>query len=251
MEWFYYGCEFVNSAVKMWFTLQIFAWLFEPKWELREERRIQAAAIVLLAALNTYNNSLGSGLFSNTMLVILDCVIGLLGTVLYVASFWYTASISLTIWLTMALLDFFLLSLLYVFLSSMGMQPDIFVDASVYRGVYLLLFAAVLGWISGKSQGWIRRNAAEWKKAWKRQQGWLCVFLVLLVVCMVYFQRIYKSLVTEHFWLRWVLFILAVVFSGMTFKLYRIRQKEKERNRLLQLQLELLEKNYQELWLMQ
>lgn len=72
--------------------------------------------------------------------------------------------------------------------------------------------------------------------------GWFLV--VPLFVCTVYFQRIYKQLVSERLVYRWWMFLLGGMLLGLAALAYIVVHKERERYWLLQQKTEMLEYNY-------
>ena len=209
----YYGCEFVATAVKVWLVLQLFACLHDPKMEIKTEQIIWGVATVLLAGLNTYNNSLGFGLFSNSMTFFLSVIISMLGVLLYEARFirvWYESFVFLVL---SALIDFFILALLSVVFQQVEVPTGLLLRAGIFRGIYLLIFSGVLLCATNKIIYWIQKNRQLWKGYWRSRTLVLAAIVIGLFFCMVYFQRIYKLLLSPNYLLLMIFFLMALAFG--------------------------------------
>ncbi len=243
----YYVCEFAAMAVKIWLILQLFACLHDPKMELRTEHIVWGMAIIILSGLNTYNNSLGFGLFSNNMTLILSILISLFGIVLYEVKFtrvWYESFVFLVL---TALIDFFLLALLCTVLQHIDVQFDLLLTVSIFRGMYLLVFSGILFRVTKRIIYEIQKNRQLWKGYWQNRSSWLVAILIGLIFCMVYFQRIYKLLLSPSYLLWMVFFLMALVFGGILFIACLTKKKIESRERAQQLKLEIMEKKYCEM----
>ncbi len=216
-EIIYYGCEFVATAVKLWAAFQILSCLHDPKTESATEKLVCGVGVILLSGLNTYNSSTGAGLFSNNMLFFLSVIVGVFGIILYESKFiriWYESLIFLIL---TALLDFFVLALLCSMFQQTTEWADGFVTAGLCRGIYLLVFSAFLVWAVRRIARWLQANRQLWKGYWKNRGIWVFAIVVSLSMCMIYFQRIYKLLLSPGYYL-WM--VLCVMNQLLLFFLY-------------------------------
>lgn len=236
----YFCCDFLYTATTVWFMLVLTGAVWKPKVGRRVQKMIWAAAVIVVAGLNTANNSMISVLFSKLFLMINMLLVSLAGTVVCRRRYRDVLCLIYLCWSTLALADFFFQTLVYTIREDMGLQPDILLTATVPRGIYLLLWAAVLLAAVRYMRRWGNGMQVEISRYLKR--GW---FLVpSLFVCTVYFQRIYRQAGLERLMYRWWLFLLGgtlLVLAGLA---YIIIQRERERYWLLQQKAEMLEYDY-------
>lgn len=246
-EIIYYGCEFVATAVKLWAAFQILSCLHDPKTESATEKLVCGVGVILLSGLNTYNSSTGAGLFSNNMLFFLSVIVGVFGIILYESKFiriWYESLIFLIL---TALLDFFVLALLCSMFQQTTEWADGFVTAGLCRGIYLLVFSAFLVWAVRRIARWLQANRQLWKGYWKNRGIWVFAIVVSLSMCMIYFQRIYKLLLSPGYYLWMALFVMSSALCIVFAVVYLTWKKIREREEAEHLKLTLMEKKYHEL----
>lgn len=245
-ETIYYICEFVATLAKMWAVFQILSCLHDPKTEFITERIIWITVAILLSGISTYNSSLGAVLFSNNMLFFLSVIVGVSGKVLYDSKFmqvWYESLIFLIL---TALLDFFVLALCSIFQQKTEWVGRL-LTVGVCRGMYLLAFSAVLLWATKRITRWLQMNRQLWKGYWKNRAVWVFVIVAGLSMCMLYFQRIYKLLLSPGYLLWMVLFTMSFVLCIVLAVASLTWKKIKEREKAEQLKLALMEKKYHEI----
>ncbi|MCM1541443.1 MAG: GHKL domain-containing protein [Blautia sp.] len=122
-----------------------------------------------------------------------------------------------------------------------GLPTDIFLTVTSYRSVYLLLCAVLLYMVVRSVRSRVKGcNAGKYLK-W----GWFLVPLFL--VCEIYFQRVYKLLISERVIQRWWLFLMGSLLAALAFGAYAVIQKERENGRLLKMKMDMLEGDYAEL----
>ncbi len=240
---FYYCCDFMYTAVRIWGTMQLMGAVSEPKWGKRIQYAIWAAVIIMVAGLNTCNNSMISVLFSNNFMMIIVLLLSLVSGATYYCGYRNAFCIIFLQWTGLALADFFVQTIAYVILADVGKAADIFLTATLYRGIYLLLctiFLCVAEWF-----------VCRWMKGKESVIGinlkWKWLLVPPLFLCMVYFQRIYLLLVSEQMMRSWWLFLSGNILMILIFTGYFFIQKEKERSRLQQLKLDMMEYDYRAL----
>lgn len=247
MEGFYYGCDFIFTAVRLGLIFRLLSCMYDPRRELFTERIIQGLAVVSLAALNAWNDFLGPGLFSNLFLVIIAALLSLFGIVLYELRFLRVFYISFVFMALVALADFFFLSLAYMGLRGLGKTADVLMVVGVYRGIYLLILSGTVLCVTEKFRRWLRKNRYLWKSYWENRKIGKLLILLILGSSMFYFQRVYILLVSESYMLLMVLFILSAAFGTVLAIGHQARRRMEEKERQQQFRLQLIEKNYQEM----
>lgn len=247
MEQFYYICEFVHAAVKIWLTLYMLSALSLPRYDSRVERIVRVLVTVLAAIMNTYNNSLENGLFSNLMTVVIIGVVNIVAGILYRGHWGERISFSCWIWFGTAMLDFLVLTIVWCLTEVFNCSPEVWVTVSGYRGGYLLIKALLLLWGGIFLRRILVKYLQEWRSIWAGYKKELISGVILLAACIVYFQRIYKQLVTDVYVRYWILLLLsAIIVTGVCLLLWLVH-KIKARNALQQQKIQMLETDYQEL----
>ena len=237
---FYYCCDFLYTASAAWFMLTLAGAIWKPKAEGRAQKIIWAVTVILVAGINTANNSMITVLFSSAFLMINMLLVSLASVLICRCKFRYAFCLIYLSWSTLALADFFLQTLTYTIREEMGVQPDILLAATVPRGIYLLMWVTVLLMLLRVVHRQGKGMQVEISRHLK--MGWFLV--VPLFVCTAYFQRIYKQMVSEWLVYRWWLFLLGGMLLGLAILAYKIVHKEREQYWLLQQKTEMLEYNY-------
>lgn len=237
---FYYCCDFLYTAAAAWFMLTLASAVWKPKVEGRVRKIIWVATVIVAASFITINNVVVSVLFSKSALLINILLVSLISTLVCRCRYQDAFCLIYLSWSTLALFDFFLQTLVYTIREDMGLQPDILLSAIVPRGIYLLMWVTVLLMLLRIVRRQGKGMQIEIPKHLK--MGWLLV--MPLFVCTVYFQRIYKQLVSERLVYHWWLFLLGGMLLGLATLAYIVVHKERERYWLLQQKTEMLEYNY-------
>ena len=240
MKGFYYICDFLNTAVQIWFVLQLANGLFDAKVTGKRLYIGQAAVIGMVAFFKCTNDVLYKVLFSNGMLVLMALLVAIGGKLLYESR--YIDAFCYNIWgfTLLALIDFFVQTAVYQVLKEQGRQTDILLSSSTERGCYLLVFAVLLIPVGIKAGSWL----ARWRGTvfqYRRQGGLL---LIPMFICMVYFQNIYLFYDSEQLLGSWRLFVQGGALFCILFWIYRVKNRTDEENRILQMKVEMLESNY-------
>ena len=113
MKGFYYICDFLNTAVQIWFVLQLANGLFDAKVTGKRLYIGQAAVIGMVAFFKCTNDVLYKVLFSNGMLVLMALLVAIGGKLLYESR--YIDAFCYNIWgfTLLALIDFFVQTAVY------------------------------------------------------------------------------------------------------------------------------------------
>lgn len=244
MEIFYFACDFLFTAVKSYITLQIVKTLSDTKWSPIVENLAEIVTVFVIASLNTYNHMLvPNALFSNNMLMLLIFIQIIICFVLYRCKKGIIAGIIFYAWVGMALFDFFIQALIYSILNDCGKMPRIFLQVGIYRGLYLIVASGIVLWAGYCIKRWLKTNIQDMN--WNSKLAG--ILPIPMLVCMVYFQRIYKLDVSEQFMGHCWIFILGVILLLLLEQMRVIKQREEEKNYFQEQKMALLEKNYEAL----
>ena len=131
---FYFGCDFLNTAAKVWGTMQLMELISNPKWGRRIHDVVWAAVIIVVAGLNTYNNCISVTLFSNNVMMTIVLLLSLVSGVTYGCRYRDSFCINLLLWTGLALVDFFVQTMAYAALDALGAETNTFLTATLFRG---------------------------------------------------------------------------------------------------------------------
>lgn len=240
MEKFYYICDFLNTAVQIWFVLQLADGLFEAKAAGKRLFIGQAALIGAVAVFKCGNDVLYKVLFSNGMLIAMAFLVAAGGKLLYEAR-WVDA-ICLHLWgfTLLALMDFFVQTAVYQVLKEQGRQTDVLLSFGGWRGGYLLVSVLPLLLVGRKVRDWL----IKWRKRVHQYRKQGIILLVPMIVCFVYFQKIYIYKGSEDLLDHWGSFILGIILLLVLFWIYTVKRGIDEENRTQQVKIAMLERNY-------
>lgn len=240
---FHFVCDFLYTAVRIWGTWQLMDVISKPKWGRKMHNNVWTAVILILSGFNAYNNSVIRALFSNGSMMLIVLLLSFLSGMTYDCKFRNAFCMIFLLWTGLALADFFFQTIACIVLTDMGSEADVFLTATVYRCVYLLLCAVFLYAAVRFVCRWAKGKGREIGRSLK--WGW---FLVpLLFLCMVYFQRVYKLLISEQVIHRWWLFLAGILLAISIFGGCLLIQRGKERGRMLKLRMDMMEGDYREL----
>ncbi len=242
MKEFYFVCEFIWVAAKVWMTFELLSSLTERRRGYRTDRIARGCSVLAVAGFDIFNRLTTTTLFSNLLLVLFCVVLGLVGSFLYRMGFLRSFTISYLFWILIAYIDFFIQSLFYIVLVEAMNQRDAFLQVSVTRGIYLLVYTLVVIGI-GK---WLCKRLPVIYDTVKHK--------VLIGICstvgtfwlMIYLQRVYLLEVSVEYMGVWELIILVSVFSVAALAAYFIRQRYEQEKELLQVKTDALWDSYQQ-----
>lgn len=240
---FYYLCDYINTAIKIWVALQVVDGIFEARRSKKQMFLGRAAAITLAAAFQVINEIYMNAQFSNTLLLLTVFINAMICVFLYECSFLNAIWPNLLAGISFALIDFFILTCTYLSADWFGGRRDILLSAGVWRSWYLLVYAMVVLPVGRMLKIWLvgkRQEILEYQKK-------ALVFGIFLLPCMVYFQRIYLQETVDALFHWWWFFILGILLVVLAFCLNAVRQKAEEEGRIQQIKIHMLEENYQAL----
>lgn len=243
MRGFYFGCEFIYMAIQIWVFFGLIASISEPKRERRTELLVKLFSAVLLAVLNTYNNSISPALFSNSMLLLLMAFVVFISGQLFQCKRHERFLVCFIFFVSIAIGDFFMQTTMYFALEALNLPENLMISANVYRGIYLLIYAIGVLWWGKKLERWLITRSIDSL----RFHGGNIVLIPMLALCMIYFQRIYKLDVSEKFMSHWWVFALSIALMIIIVWAKNIKREDDEQLRILNLKTEMWEDGYQNL----
>ena len=238
---FYFCCEFLLTAVKVWVTLRLAGAVWEPRVDERKRRITYAFSVFLIAGISTYNNMIISVLFSKAFLLLIIFWMSWIIRYLYCCRYADSFCLGYILWMMMALVDLFIQALIYTILDFTGLQRDIFLKVSVPRAVYQLLGMALLLCVTKL----MCQLVWQWRWEIEHCLRWVWLLVLPLFFCVMYFQRIYLTMFLEMLIYNWWLFLLGSVLIVVSFLAYMVILHVGESSRSLQQKMEAIESEYQ------
>lgn len=242
-EIFYFICDFLHTVVRIWTTWQMMETVSKPKWGKKERIAVWTVMNLVLSGFNAYNDSVIRSLFSNGSMLIIVLLLSFLSGMAYDCRYRDAFCIIFLLWTGLALADFFFQTITSTVLADMGAETDIFLTATIYRSAYLLLCTVLLY----AAVCFLCRRAKGKSCEIGRYLRWGWFLVPPLALCMVYFQRVYKLLVSEQMMRRWWLFLAGNLLLVLIFGGCLLIQKGNERSRMLRLRMDMMEGDYLEL----
>ena len=234
----YFFCDFLYTAVRIWGVWYLIRTISTPRK--KQERIIWGILIFIIAGLDTYNHSVISVLFSNSFMVIIILLLTVLGGITYKIRFFDSFGVVYFLWIGSVLADFLFQTYANIFLSDLNLPNTVFLETTIYRGIYLILCSVVFIFVMRILSRFIKKYSNDLKKYSK----WCNFFMPILGFYMVYFQRVYKLLVSEQIKRQWIIFLISLSFIVLVFVWNYIFWKEREKNRILCLERDLLQNDY-------
>lgn len=234
---FFYSCDFIFELVKYWLTFRLIEAVAKPRRKVRTERIVQGLTAVVLSGLSIYNISLERYVFSNNIMWFIGFL--MLPVVLWLYRIqWFDGSFHICFfWTVLAIIDFFVQSLSFLFLNFLKLDADILMQISWQRGIYLLLFTLAFF----RAKNWISRCMTAIYPIKKR---WKLLLLGLITPIMIYFQQIYLRILTERYLTSWFFFWMGLALCLAIGAIYIQRTKMQENDKLMNLKMHMLEENY-------
>lgn len=176
-------------------------------------------------------------------MLIIVCIIWLLSKAFYKEFQGSGFLLSFMFWAALALLDFFIQSVSYGILEMSDKPSDVLLRVSYDRGIYMIIMAVIAVLICNFLKNTLESGALTFIYSGIRGT----VLCILLGVCIIYFQRIYKLIVSEQYVKNWGIFIMMSIMATFLAVVYIFLQDESDKNKIHQIKIEMLESNYQEL----
>lgn len=138
MRIFFFSCDFLYTVVRVWVTFQLLRVLFKCKRNEKIEKWIHVIVTMIVAGLNTYNDTLGVEQFYDIISIFITIILCFFSKYLYQCkgSNWVIGSS----WILLSLLDILIQSIIYKILIGLELEVNIFVTVSLYRSIYFLLW---------------------------------------------------------------------------------------------------------------
>lgn len=213
---FYFYCEFLLTAVKVWVTLRLAGAVWEPRVDVRKRRITYVVSIFLAVGMNTCNNMISPVLFSKAFMVVIIFWMSWVTRYLYHCRYTDSFCLAYILWMMMALVDLFIQALAYSVLDFTALQRDILLKVSVPRAIYQLFGMGLLLWVT-KS---VCQLVWQWQWEIKHCLRWVWLLVLPLFFCVMYFQRIYLTMFLEMLIYNWWLFLLGSLLMAVSFLAY-------------------------------
>jgi len=249
----YYACETIAMFIKVWICFEIVGAMAIHRWSRKIETVLKVIVAAFLGLLNSYNICLTEAFdgspFSNLMLLFVAIIVLLTSKVLYRYPWQHIFNMVFLSLITITLLDFFALTLIYLWGEYVGAQTYLLVRYTLARGIYLMIFSSSCLLAGKKIWEKLKLNPI------KKYHGLFTVSIIPLSVFLMLTQNVYYA--RSYGWAdnlsldavlgTWKFFGLTLFVAAVAFLYYRIYLKDGEEHRLQQLKLHMLESNYQSL----
>lgn len=238
---FYYLCDCVNTAVRVWFSLQLADVIFEPRLTKRKIRLGYVFTIGFITLLQFANSYLSHNTFSNNMLIIMVFIIAVVNILLYECKMRHCFCLNILSWLALTFIDFFVQICAWLIFERVGIKVDSLISFSIQRGIYLVICALLLVPMGFSLRRCFAQRREDIFRFWK-QSGFIVLFSL---PCMIYFQRIYLRMGSQKLFYRWWLFFssIALIFFGL--EICMLKKRLKEEKRMYYMNAKMLEDGYQ------
>jgi len=145
------------------------------------------------------------------------------------------------------LIDCFIVLVFWVCFNGSNIGADILLREGTARYVYLLLMSVGLIFAAKKLKRMLEKSTYTKNLALSIPLWGKGLSVFLLWLCVLYFQRVYWSGISEQLLLGWIVLLLAFIFVGGAAATQSMAQKEIEWKNAMDNKLETLENSYQEL----
>ena len=240
---FYYVCDYINIATKTWLALQVVDGIYEVRQSKKQIFMKQIIAITLAALLQIINEIYMHLPFSNNLLLIIIIIGIIISVSCYKCNLHNALWVNLLTEVSLALVDFFILTCVYLTVDWLGGRKDILLFAGIWRGCYLFIYAILLLPVGYKLKSWLIGK----KQEILRHRNKALILGILLLPCMVYFQKIYLQEMVNILFYQWCFFFLTFLLMVVIFFFNTIWQEIKEEDKIQRMEIAMLEGNYQSL----
>ena len=128
---FYFCCEFLFTAVKVWATLRLTGAIWEPRRKRGVQYGIWVGTLLVLAGLNTYNNSIISVLYSSLVMMIWVFLLTWISVFLYDCRCKDVFCLIFFIWTMLTLIDLLFQTFSYAILGFLNFQRNLFLGVTI------------------------------------------------------------------------------------------------------------------------
>lgn len=233
--------EFTFNMVKIWVAFDLVKAISTPKRKAVTERSVIAVMVITISGVTTWNTCTFGNLFSNNMLWLSVLIMWCGVPILYRVSRLSSLSVIYLYCAAVHLVDFLIQSVVYYTLDFLKMPVTLLLKMDGKRGVYLLFFSLACIWFGRL----VKCNLSLFQNV--RRKGLIQLAGIFAAsILLVYFQRIYIFLVSEQYVTRWVVFLLVVTIFSCVGVVCVQRGRMKDRERIHNIKLELLEANYEQ-----
>lgn len=128
---FYYVCDYINIATKTWLALQVVDGIYEARQSKKQIFMKQIIAITLAALLQIINEIYMHLPFSNNLLLIIIIIGIIISVSCYKCNLYNALWVNLLTEVSLALVDFFILTCVYLTVDWLGGRKDILLFAGI------------------------------------------------------------------------------------------------------------------------
>lgn len=238
-EIFFYACEFIFNVVKVLVAFQLVEKAGRPRWGSAVSWVVKGITAVVIGGLSVLNCTMVEETFSNSLLWTFTVIVAVVTICLYKIKFLNGVSIIYFFWVAVHLVDFFLQAVAYYLLVACKLPRQTFIQQGNARGCYLLLFSLGV-YLFGK---WLRKEFEIFRSI-KIRKLVKVILIPIVTMILIYFQRIYIYLISDDYMTSWMFFWLLLIMLVSIGVLYIQKNKAAERDKIMQMKVQLLENNY-------
>lgn len=232
----FFICEGLATAIKI---LAGFNLVETIAFRKKRAIPIMILCIMMGTVIDVANIITAGDMESLTVLITVQSIQSICTFFVYTGSKRLKASIIFLSWMLVTYIDYFIQISVYVF--SGGIEW--LLTASIYRGIYIIVSAVVFLGITIKIKKWTEKNS----NIWNTFLGNSYRIILLLMVCAIYFHRIYALRISdlpEHILglIGQMALLIVLIVSYLIFKEVRHQSAEQQKN--LNVKMEMLERQY-------
>lgn len=238
MKLFYGGCELLYSAAQVWLVLQISDGMFEANWGERR-KKTGWGVLTALVALSRFCNVLAwDSQHSNGMFILGVLILTVGSTVIYTCNILNALCLNMLGWGGLILGDHLVWTLITQAVDKAVGKNDILLPDNPARGVYLLVWAAVLIPAGVVLNRWIAERRRELLNCRK-----ICPVLVTsLLLSILCFQMLTSQVLGQ-----WAVFLLCCILLYLVILISMVLEEVKIERERQEVKSSMLERQYQQL----
>ncbi len=195
-------------------------------------RAVPYICAVIVASLNTVNVTMIKGIFSRGLLLTVIFINILFSCFCYSGKKLVKADVTFFYHMIVQFIDLFITTVLYLIIGKA------IVSKSIERSVFFI--AVIFIWILLYKV--FKKLLSDYKD--NVSTRWIRVFNVISYIAIIYFQRIYLSVMSENMLTNWLIFMIFAAFMICLQAWYMFRQETGKKLALVELQKEMVNKNY-------
>lgn len=237
MKMIYNVIEFVISFIETFMAYKILHLFFRNKLK-NQKKEILVLLYSIAITICIYLNNQRS-LFSNFLLLFVILAISISAVCLFKIGFFQSLTVVAIYYLMITIIDLFTIFILSICTSNREIGWLLTSEMNIYRCIYIcfMKFCLLLGYM------WLRKIDFDKKLILKYWGFWLAL-CVISYSAIFYFQRFAIEKLTEVLASNWLLFLIILLMLAIIFFMYIKYRDFKEKNALINVRNEILEKSY-------